>query len=197
MQMRSVAVAAVVAVGVMLLGSACEKPDASLETSPSVRTLLGTTTGNRIMSPPGQPPAPKDPPANWQESLALATWTELENGIPALQVVLEVKSHEGAGMDIWLTKDSGEPVVEWSGGHTETYGGTVCFQFSTQQDGQALPLDPASGYRLTVAFIDIASGDVISSRQAKITNETPKLTGSAPQQGSKVFSEVYACRRGN
>ena len=57
--------------------------------------------------------------------------------------------------------------------------------------------NPASGYKLTVAFIDIASGDVISSRQANVTNETPKLTGTVPQQGSKVFSEVYACRRGN
>lgn len=190
-------VAAVVGLGLVLFGSACEKPDASLEASPSVRTLLGTTTGNRIMSPPGQPPAPKDPPPTWQESLALATWTELENGTPALQVVLEVKAHEGAGMDIWLTKASGEPVVEWSGGHTQTYGGTVCFQFSTQQDGQAIPLDPSSGYKLTVAFIDITSGDVVSSRQANVTNETPKLTGAAPQPGSTVFSEVYACRRGN
>ncbi len=195
MQIRAVIAATVAALGIMLLASACAQDDTSFEPSPSLRTLLGTTTGNRIMSPPGEPPAPRDPPANWQESLALAAWTKLANGTPALQVVLEVKAHEGAGMDIWLTDDSGAAIVEWAGGHTETYGGSVCFQLSLQENGQAIPLVPSRQYRLTVAFIDVASGDVVSSRQAPVTNDVPALTGTTPATGSRVFSEAYACRR--
>lgn len=98
-------------------------------------------------------------------------------------------------MDIWLTDDSGAAIVEWAGGHTETYGGSVCFQLSLQENGQAIPLVPSRQYRLTVAFIDVASGDVVSSRQAPVTNDVPALTGTTPATGSRVFSEAYACRR--
>lgn len=175
---------------------ACEKPDASFTTSPSVRALVGTTTGNTIVNPPGSPPAPAEPKEGWAEELGQASFTKLENGTPGLMVVLSMNSKPGAGMEVWLTKDSGEPVVKWSGGATQEYAGTVCWQFTTQEKGEAIPIDPASKYHLTVGFIDPGSGPKVV-RTAPVTGNTPHLQGAAPAPESNVFAKAYSCPRGN
>lgn len=181
---------------VLLGASACEHPDTSFKTSPSVRTLLGTTTGYVVLNPPEQPPATKDPANGWRAELGLAMFTRLDNGTPAIQVVMDLRAQPGAGMEIWLAKQGGQPVAHWSAGTTRTYGGTVCFQLATQENGEMLPLDPPSPYEMTVAFLD-PNGNILASSASRVTGLTPHLQGTPPAAGSKVFSLAYACPQGN
>jgi len=185
--------AAAFAVLVAVFLSACEKPDASNLTSPSIRALLGTTTGNVAFNPPEQLSAPQDPPPAWKVSLELARFTELENGNPALEVVLQVKSRAGASMQLWLESDSGT-VARWSGGTTREYNGPVCFQLLLADAGEAVPLASGQHY-LTAAFVDPATGVVVSRRLA-VTHFTPKLEGGVPEANSAVFRNLLGCRRG-
>lgn len=179
-----------------LFAVACEKPDASFTTSPSVRALVGTTTGNSIVNPPGSAPAPAEPREGWAEDLGQASFTKLENGTPGLMVVLQMDSKPGAGMEVWLTKETGEPVVKWTGGATTDYAGTVCWQFSTQDKGAALPIDPNAKYHLTVGFIDPSTGPKVV-RTIPVTGNTPHLQGAPPGPESEVFTKTYSCPRGS
>ena len=65
--------------------AACEKPDASFTTSPSLRALVGTTTGNVAFNPPETPPSPSAAPAGWDWELGLARFSKLENEQPSLR----------------------------------------------------------------------------------------------------------------
>lgn len=178
----------------MVAFSACEKPDASFTTSPSVRALIGAATGNVAFDPPEKPPVPQASPSGWEWELALARFAKLENEAPALMVVLQIKSRPGAGMELWLT-ESGRTVARWSAGSTAVYSGTVCFQLILEKDGEAVPL--GSGiHRLTVAFRDPGSG-VVTAKTTEVTAPTPRLTGSLPAQGSEVFREALSCPRGS
>ncbi len=183
----------VVAVALLLVG--CEKPDASYSTSPAVKALIGTTTGNVSYDPPEAPPEPKDPPDKWALQLSLASFQELENGHPSLEVVLDLTTHEGAGMELWLVHDQdGKTTARWSAGSSAFYEGTACFQLELQNAGEAVPLVPGS-YHLVVAFRDVESG-IVMARSGKVTAPTPVLHGTTPAPGSKVYSEALACRRG-
>jgi hypothetical protein len=178
--------------------AACEKPDASFTTSPSVKALIGTTTGNVIYDPPEAVPAPQDPPKDWAVDLSLASFQQLENGIPSLEVVLQVNARPGAGMELWLVADKdNHTVVRWSAGSSGVFEGTACFQLQIQDKtkNEAVPLDPSEGYHLTVVFRDVDTG-VVVARDARVTASTPKLSGNPPAPGSTLMQQALACRRG-
>lgn len=184
-------IAAMVACAILL--AACEKPDASYVTSPSVKTLVGTTTGNTAFNPPEEAPSPVDPPSNWEVHFGLARWAMLENEAPSLEVLMQVKTRPGMGMELWISHE-GKTVARWSGGSTNSYTGTVCFQLELERDGEAVPLG-AGKHEATLVFRDPGTG-VVAARRLEITNTTPVLHGSPPAQGSDVFREALACRRG-
>ncbi|MCL4866997.1 MAG: hypothetical protein KJZ47_13965 [Gemmatimonadales bacterium] len=171
----------------------CEKKDASYTTSPSLKALVGTTTGNAAFRPEERAPEPVEPPADWQVEFALARFAELENGNPALEIVMQVKTRPGTGMELWISDEAGT-VARWSGGSTAVYVGTVCFQLELERDGEAVPLGTGT-HTATLAFREPVDG-VIAARRLEITHTTPALTGETPALGSTVFSTAWACRRG-
>ncbi len=172
---------------------ACETPDASNTTSPSARALLGLTTGNVTYSPADMPPAPKDAPAGWRLDLGNARFTALENGTPALIVIMQLQARPGAGMELWLFSDS-TPVAEWFGGTTNEYDGTVCFQMRLVNGSEALPLDNGP-YYFTVAFRD--PDGVIFAKKVEVTHYPPLKKPATPVAGSPVFRDLLGCPRGS
>jgi hypothetical protein len=184
--------ALVIAVGAMLAG--CEKPDASYVTSPSIKALIGTTTGNVAFNPPETAPQPVDEPAHWDVNFDLARFTQLENDSPALEVLMQVETRPGYGFELWITGEDGKTVARWSAGSTAVYNGTACFQLELQRDGEAVPL-PQGKYHATLVFRD-PDGPVLTAKRIDITNFTPKLQGTVPGPESEVFREAWACRRG-
>ena len=174
--------------------AACEKPDASYVTSPSIKTLIGTTTGNVAFNPPETAPEPTANPPKWSVDFDLARFTELENGSPAMEVLMQVDTRPGYGLELWISGEDGKTVARWSGGSTNTYEGTACFQLELQRDGEAVPLPPGK-YHATLAFRD-PEGPVLVAKRIDVTNFTPKLSGTVPNGESEVFKEAWACRRG-
>lgn len=187
----SLAIALIAVLALSLSG--CERPDRSYSTSPPMKTLLGSTTGNTAFNPPEAAPGPIEPPADWLLEFGLARWTELENDSPALEIVMQVRTQPGAGMELWLTHD-GKTVARWSGGSTAKLTGTVCFQLELQRHGEAVPLRTGA-HQVTIAFRD-PGGGVIGARVLEVTNTLPRLDGSVPSRDSEVFREALACRRG-
>ncbi len=124
---------------------------------------------------------------------ALARFTELENGSPAIEILMQVKARPGMGMELWLSAEDGT-VARWSGGSTAVYVGTVCFQLELQREGEAVPLGSGK-HTATLVFREPVEG-VVAARQVGVTNQTPHLTGTTPSEGSSVFSTAWACRRG-
>lgn len=171
----------------------CEKKDASYTTSPSLKALVGTTTGNVAFRPEEPAPEPVEPPADWQVEFALARFAELENGNPALEIVMQVKARPGTGMELWISDEAGT-VARWSGGSTAVYVGTVCFQLELEREGEAVPLGSGT-HTATLVFREPVDG-VIAARRVEITHTTPVLTGETPAAGSTVFSTAWSCRRG-
>lgn len=171
----------------------CEKKDASYTTSPSLKALVGTTTGNAAFRPDERAPEPVEPPADWEVEFALARFAELENGNPALEIVMQVEARPGTGMELWISDDAGT-VARWSGGSTAVYVGTVCFQLELERAGEAVPLGSGK-HTATLVFREPVDG-VIAAREMEITHTTPVLTGETPAAGSTVFSTAWACRRG-
>lgn len=185
----------VLAAGVLLAG--CERSDRSFRTSPSVRTLLGTTTLNNAVNPPETPPPPQPPAKDWNMELGLANFTRLDNGSPAIEVILVMDSRRGAGMEVWLTSDeTNKPIARWSGGATDIYQGTVCFQLVLQRDGEAIPVTSDGKYHLTAAFRDPSEGVMVAA-DTQVTGNTPKVEGSLPEPSSSTFGEALACPRSN
>ena len=174
--------------------AACEKPDASFTTSPSLRALIGTTTGNVAFHPPESPPPDTASPPGWDWELGLARFSKLEIGLPSLEIVMQVNARPGAAMELWLTDDSGV-IARWSAGSSAVYSGVVCFQLMLQQGAEAVPLGPGKHY-LTVAFRE-PEGNIVTARTAEVKNLTPKLTGAVPAQASEVFREGLSCPRGS
>ena len=183
----------VVACLLAFAAAGCEKPDASYVTSPTIKTMLGTTTGNTAFNPPETPPPAQAPVHPWAVDFGLARWTELENGSPALEIVMQVETRPGAGMELWI-ENEGHTVARWSAGSTAILVGTVCFQLELERDGEAVPLGTGL-HTATLVFRDPGSG-VIASRKLDITHNTPHLEGAIPSQGSEVMREALACRRG-
>ena len=179
---------------VLALGfGACEKPDKSYVTSPTLKTLIGTTYGNTAFNAPETAPEAKEPPSKWQLDFGLARWAELENGSPALEIVAQVATRPGAGFELWLDSE-GKTVARWSAGSTTTFVGTLCFQLELEKDGEAVPLGTGP-YTATLAFRDPGTG-IVAAQKLEVTNFIPKLVGAVPGTGSEVFREGLACPRG-
>lgn len=175
------------------LAVACETPDASNTTSPSARALLGLTTGNVSYSPIDMPPAQKDAPSGWQIDLGNARFTELENGTPALMVVMQLQAQAGAGMELWLSSDS-SAVAEWFGGTTNFYDGTVCFQMRLVNGSEALTLDNGP-YYFTLVFRD--PDGILLAKKVEVTHFPPLKKPATPSPGSSVFRDLLGCPRGS
>lgn len=177
-----------------MVAVACEKPDASYVTSPSMKTLIGTTTGNVAFDPPETAPPPGDDPPGWEVKFELARFTELENGAPAMEILMQVDTRPGYGFELWISGEDDRTVARWSAGSTNDFSGTACFQLDLQRDGEAVPL-PQGKYHATLVFRD-PEGPPLVAKRIEVTNFTPKLEGAVPGPESKVFREAWACRRG-
>lgn len=173
----------------------CGLKDKSYATSPSLRALIGTTVGNVAFRPAESPPAPTAPLSDWELHFSLATFSHLENDQPSLQIVLQVRTHPGAGFELWLLDESRQVVARWSAGATTSYVGTVCFQLELARDGEAVPLGSGE-HRAIVAFRQFA-GDIIAAAETRVTGNTPRLDGVVPLQGSPVYREALACPKGS
>lgn len=176
-----------------LVLAACEKPDASYVTSPSIKALIGTTTGNVAFNPPESAPDPVAEPPRWDVNFDLARFGKLENETPALELLMQVETRPGYGMEIWVTTE-GRTVARWSAGSTNSYNGTVCFQLELERDGEAVPLGTGK-HQATLVFRD-PEGPVLTAKRLEITNFTPNLDGALPGPASEVFRDTWACRRG-
>ncbi|MEP7216976.1 MAG: hypothetical protein ABI782_12045 [Anaerolineaceae bacterium] len=159
-----------------------------------MRALIGTTTGNVAFNPPEAPPTPIAAPSGWDWELGLARFSKLENEQPSLEVVMQVTSRPGAGMELWLT-DSVGVVARWSAGSTAVYSGVVCFQLMLQKDGEAVPLGIGK-HQLTVAFRE-PEGNVVTAKTVEVKSQTPTLAGGVPAQASDVIRNALACPRGS
>ena len=189
--LQTLAAVALVLLALTLL-TGCKR-DKSWLTSPSAKALLGVTAPAVLaFDPPGEPPDPVPAPEGWRLTVDLALFGELENGTPALAILLDIESEPGAAMDLWLSDDRGV-LARWSGGSTENYRGDVCFQLPlASEDGEhTLPLAGTTGHTLTVAFLD-EEGEVILSVTRGIASFVPQLSGS-PTAGSEVFRDLVAC----
>lgn len=175
------------------LAVACEKPDASDVTSPSVRALAGTTSGNVAFNPPETAPADVPAADGWNLRLENARFSKLENGTASIQVVMQVAAQPGPGFEVWLTGPEGT-IWRWSGGRTERYDGVVCFQVRLSEDGEAFPLTPGRQYSLTVAFRDPGEG-VVMARTVAVNGRVPELAGEVPGPGSRVGAVLLGCPR--
>ena len=153
---------------------------------------MGVTTPALLAFDPTElPPVPVPAPDGWRLTVDLARFGELEDGTPALAILLDIESEPGASMDLWLADDQGV-LARWSGGSTEDYRGDVCFQLplASEDGSHAIPLAGTTGHTLTVAFRD-QTGRVILSITRGIASFVPQLTG-APDR-AEVFRDLLAC----
>ena len=178
-----------------MLVAGCEGKDKSYSTSPSLRALIGTTSGNVAFSPQESAPEPVSPPENWQVEFNLARFSKLENDQPSIQVVAQVQTRPGMGFELWLSDETGRVAARWSGGSTTTYVGTVCFQLELAQGAEAVPLGEGK-YIATMVFREPVDG-VIAARTIPVTSHTPRLEGATPAAGSAVFRNALACPKGS
>jgi hypothetical protein len=173
---------------------ACEKPDASHLTSPSAVALAGTATGAVAYGLPDPPPTAVPPPEGWRFDLGNARFSRLENGAASIQVVDLLHVRPGAAFEVWLGTTAGT-VARWSGGLTHPYDGTLCFQVRLQDGSEALVLDPAADYTLTLAFRDPGSSALIAAHPIRVAGFPPRLRGAPPAQSSAVFRDLLGCPR--
>ena len=65
---------------------------------------MGVTTPALLaFDPTGLPPVPVPAPEGWRLTVDLARFGELEDGTPALAILLDIESEPGAAMDHTLT----------------------------------------------------------------------------------------------
>jgi hypothetical protein len=176
-----------------LVSTACEKPDASFTTSPSVRALIGQTSGNVSYAPAVPSPAEVAAPHGWRVDVGSARFSTLERGEHAIQVVMQISTQPGASMEVWLERD-GEALVRWSGGSSVHFNGTLCFQVLLAEKGEALPL--AGGKEtLVLAFRDPGTEQLVVARRMPVAGVVPSVTGAIPGPGSRVFRDLLGCPR--
>ena len=148
-------------------------------------------------APADEPPAPVPAPAGWALTVDLARFGELEDGTPALAVLLDIESEPGAAMVLWFADERGV-LARWSGGATDDYRGDACFQIPLVSDdgARALPIAHTSAHTLTVAFRD-AGGTVIVAVTRGVAGFAPRLSAAqlsgASPAGSDVFRDLLAC----
>lgn len=172
---------------------ACEKPDASFTTSPSVRTLIGQTSGNVSYAPGGPAPLEVPAPNGWRVDVGSARFSKLERGEHAIQVVMQIGTQPGVAMEVWLERD-GEALVRWSGGSSSRYNGTLCFQVLLAEKGEALTAGEGTA-TLVLAFRDPGTEQFVVSRRMAVAGSAPKLIGTSPSSTSRIFRDLLGCPR--
>jgi len=178
---------------VVLAASACEKPDASDVTSPSARSLLGTTSGTATYSVTEQLPPLQADAEGWMLDLGNARFSTLENGQASIQVVTQIQARDGATMELWF-HDGDESALHWIGGESARYDGVVCFQLRLEDGDESLQLADTQ-YWLTMAFRDTATGEYVVVQEERVAGTLPRLEGTPPGPGSRVGSELLGCPR--
>ena len=181
------------ALALAALAVACEKPDASFTTSPSVLALIGTTAGNVAFNPSETPPQEVPEPAGWKFDVGNARFSTLEQGDASIQVVMQMASRPGPGFELWFERD-GKALVRWSGGSARPYAGAVCFQVLLKYKGEALELGPGK-YSFVLAFRDPGTGEIVAAKRVPVVGNVPKGSGAAPGADSKVFKDLLGCPR--
>lgn len=173
---------------------ACEKPDASDTTSPSVRAMVGQTRGNVVIAPPESPPANAKGPDGWDFTLENARFSKLENGQASIQIVTQAQTRPGPGLEVWLSGPDGA-VFRWSGGSARAYDGVACFQVRLEDEASALHLDPEKVYSLTIAFRDPGDQHVVFAQTERVAGRAPSLSKGAPGGASTVARDLLGCPR--
>ncbi len=188
---------AVLAVALLaVLFAACEKPDASYVTSPSVLAILGTTEGTPDYAPEGLPPDAIADSGDWTFDLGNARYEELENFTPSIQVVSVLVTKETAArMEMWID-DGTSTVWHWKAGPAAPYSGTLCFQLALSDDESAMPLQVDVQYTLTIGFFG-EDGQPLSIKAVEIAGITPHGLSDKPLPGpeSRVGRVALACPR--
>jgi hypothetical protein len=135
------------------------------------------------------------PVGDWVLGIELARWGELENGTPALEVILNAETQEGATLDLWLVTPE-ETVARWQGGVTDTFVGVTCFQLSLvdlEDKSVVMQLEPGQTYSL-VADLRMDS-QLLAADRFDVTHFVPELHGQPPGPDSMVFRDLLGCRR--
>jgi len=192
-RVMSRAVLLCVMLGAAFVAAACSKPDAAHVTSPSVRALLGTTEGNVRYESFTQPPPDTPAAPGWSVDVGNARFEKLENGAPTIQVVTQVKSSPGPGLELWLSGPDG-PVWQWSGGSAREYNGVVCFQVRLEEDGAVMPLGEGP-LALTLAFTDPGTGEVVFAKTIHVAGFVPDLEGPLPGPDADAGRVLLGCPR--
>lgn len=176
------------------LFAACEKPDASDVTSPSGRTLLGTTAGTAAYDVDQMPPAASSDPDGWEFELLNARYSKLENFDVSLQVVTRTRALAGTTMEAWLWNEGGHVPLYWKGGTTTSYNGVFCFQFRFEDGDESLHIEDAQ-YYLTIGFRDQESGEWVVVKEERVAGTIPELNGEPPGEDSRVGRDLLGCPR--
>lgn len=175
---------------------ACEKPDASDVTSPSARSLIGTTSATTVLFDIDEaPPAATADPEGWDFFLGNVRYGKLENQQPAVQVVTRVQSQEGAVMDFWIWRE-GHTALKWSGGESIEYNGVMCFMLRLEEGDESVHLGPGQEqYYFTIGFRDADTGDYVVVKTIEIAGTVPQLDGETPGLDSRVADTLLGCPR--
>lgn len=173
---------------------ACDKPDASHVTSPSARSLLGTTMGAAVYEAEGEPPAATTDSEGWEFQLGNARYSTLENGETSIQVVTRLVASPGATMEFWVWNEAGHIPLYWSGGTSAPYNGVFCFQILLEDGEESLHFEDEQ-YYLTVGFRNQESGEWEVVKRQRIAGGVPRLEGEIPDGDSEVGTGLLGCPR--
>lgn len=192
---RAFVVLTLIAIAALVL-VACDKPDASDVTSPSARSLLGTTAATSVVfEVDEQPPAVTSDPEGWDFFLGNVRYGKLENQQSALQVVTRIESREGAVVDFWVWRE-GHTALKWSGGESTRYNGVMCFMLRLEDAGESVHLGPGQEqYYFTMGFRDAETGEYAVVKTIDIAGTVPQLDGDTPGPDSRVGNTLLGCPR--
>ncbi len=176
--------------------AACDKPDASDVTSPSARSMLGTTAATSVaFEVEEEPPAATTDPEGWDFFLGNVRYGKLENQQAAIQVVTRIESEAGAVVDFWVWRE-GHTALKWTGGESTPYNGVMCFMLRLEDAGESVQLGPGQEqYYFTMGFRDPASNEYLVVKSINIAGTVPQLDGETPGPGSRVADTLLGCPR--
>lgn len=157
-------------------------------------SIVGTAEGEVEFFPADSPaPEPVAGPEGWKLDLGNARFEQLENFEPSIQVVSLLVSERADSLHMWMTGTEGT-IFHWWAGPAEPYSGTLCFQLALTDDGEALPLEPATTYTLTLALLD-ADGQPVVSQSVAVAGRVPALAGDPPTSDTRIVRMALACPR--
>lgn len=192
---RAFVVLTLISVAALVL-VACDKPDASDVTSPSARSLLGTTAATSVaFEVDEQPPPATADPEGWDFFLGNVRYGKLENQQAAIQVVTRIESREGAVVDFWVWRE-GHTALKWTGGESTPYNGVMCFMLRLEDAGESVHLGPGQEqYYFTMGFRDPVSNEYLVVKSINIAGTVPQLEGDTPGPDSRVGNTLLGCPR--